>query len=193
VLAGLGLAVVTGVIVYAYARAERYEAWPSFVMVYRDTARNGGTGAMATQTIQLVYIDQRHFSSTVIAHSTHPEVAGYTQTVSGSTSTTVDPRLGVTTATLEGLTVPDDWLVPGRRPPIAFRSGATTATVDGGLLRVTVTSDVGGKREVEEVTYRASDGIPTGYVVRVDGVEVRRVEVLQFHLGAPGGVPAPSP
>jgi hypothetical protein len=49
-----------------------------------------------------------------------------------------------------------------------------------GLVRVSIVSVLDGREDVEEFTYRATDGIPVRFVERVDGKEVRHVEVLEL-------------
>lgn len=71
---------------------------------------------------------------------------------------------------------------PGPKPWLAYRPTAAIATLPGGLARVTLVSTNDGREAVEEFIYRQADGIPTQFVIRVDGKEVRRTEVLELSL-----------
>jgi hypothetical protein len=181
------LLVIASIATLGYqAIAARPEPWPAFTMTYRDTAVSGGPGGAAvTQTFRLTYLDQRHFRTDLIAHSTNPEAVGWTHIVNGTSSTTTDPRLGpVQAATFrpDELTVPDDWPVPASRPRISYQSGVSIVALSGGLLRATSSYTTGGRAVVEELTYRDGDGIPTSFVRWVDGQETRRVEVLELTI-----------
>ncbi len=185
-LAGVALLVFTAAVLVLrgqLASAAKPEPWPNFTMVYQDTRVTGGVSA--TQTFRLTYVDRHHFTTTLLAHSAIPEAVGWTHTVNGANSTTTDPRLGtVQSATFQPgeVTVPDDWLVPGPKPQISYRNGATIAALPGGFLRVRHTQSIRIHEVVEEVTYRELDGIPTQFIQVVDGKETRRVEVLELTL-----------
>lgn len=161
------------------------EPWPAFVMVYRDAARVEPSGRMVTQVFRLEYSDARHFRTTLLQHSDDPSVVGYTQVFDGTVSTTHDPRLGsVASRTYrpDEWTVPADWLVPRKTPALQLRpdallnAGPSTATVTAKYMQ-------GAHAIIEEITYRIADGIPTLYVIRVDGSETRRTEVLELTVG----------
>lgn len=159
------------------------EPWPSFVMVYRDTAVVGGTGKSVTQTFRLEYRDQMHFKSTLIFHSDTPEAIGYTQTLDGVVSDTKDPRVPTSQSrsyTSGEATVPADWLVPRSTPSLLLRPGARAIQIDALTAVATHRMVADGRDTEEEVVYRVSDGIPTSYTVRVDGRVVRQVQVLEL-------------
>jgi hypothetical protein len=155
-------------------------------MVYRDTEFAPSGVVVLSQTFRLEYVDSRHYKNTLVTHSGRPEAVGWTHVVDGTRSSTTDPRLGtvsVATWKPEERVLPNYWLRPGPRPWIAFRPGATISDVSQDVARATSRAVIDGVEEVEEVTYRIADGIPTEYVRRVGGVEVRRVSVLDLRVG----------
>jgi hypothetical protein len=171
----LGVVVtVVALVLSQFATAARPEPWPGFTMVYEDTVLTASPAPL-TQRFRMTYVDRRHFTTVLIAHSTTPDAVGWTHTVNGTQSTTNDPRLGpVSSATWkpEDQVLPSDWLRPGPKPWIAYRPGAITSVLPDGLVRVSIVSVLDGREDVEEFTVR--------FVERVDGKEVRHVEVLEL-------------
>lgn len=182
-----GLLIISTVIVLTGgATAARPEPWPGFTMVYRDTATSGGPeGATISQTFRLTYVDQRHFRTTLLSHSTRPDAVGWMHEVSGRTSRVNDPRLGVVQdgqMRPDELTLPADWLTPTLRPRISQDPAASVIDLATGLARATLVSSSGRQRVVEEITYRTSDGIPMLFVQQVNGRETRRAEVIELRV-----------
>lgn len=161
------------------------EPWPPFVMVARETQR--GSDGPVVQTFRIEYRNARDFSSTLLSHSHAPDAVGYMNTFRDGVSTTTDPRFGTRTEEYGAheRTVPADWLVPSARPPIADRPGVRISRLAGGLAVARQESLSGERQVVLEITYREADGIPTLLVETVDGVEVRRVEVIALDILSP--------
>lgn len=185
VVAGL-LIVSTVIVLTGAATAARPEPWPSFTMVYRDTATSEGpAGSTISQTFRLTYVDQRHFRTILLSHSTRPDAVGWTHEVSGRSSRVNDPRLGqVQDAQMasDELTLPADWLTPTLRPRMSQNPAASVIELATGLARATLVSSSGSQTVIEEITYRTVDGIPMLFVQQVNGRETRRVEVLELRV-----------
>jgi hypothetical protein len=168
-------------------QAQTPEPWPSFVMVYRDTVGSAlAADPPTTQTFRLVYTDRRNFVSTVLAHSKLPSGIGYTQTVSATRSSVVDPRFGTVQSAAIGpdepRTVPSDWLVPAKSPSISAIPDATSVIGLDGLTTTTLVQSAGGRRIVEQLVYRTADGIPVRFIQSVNGIETRHTEVLELTI-----------
>lgn len=165
------------------------EPWPAFTMIYREDADGLGiNGARGYQRIRVEYTNRRSFKATVLEHSAAPEVVGSTVVYDGQTSTHYNANLNQTHVTRvapnENLVV-GPWLVPGVEPALARRPGASAPRPVGeGRLAIGREWSEGGQRFREEVTYRASDGIPTLFIESVDAKETRRIQVEDFRIGA---------
>lgn len=190
VLAGLlgasALLCLSPAVAAARPTAVLSEPWPMFSMVYQDTAEAGVQGVTVSQTFQVQYADQRHFSSKVIAHSDARVGTGYSQTFDGDVATTTDPRTGVSHTKTYGpneFGVPADWLVPRKTPALLLRSGATSSALRPGVDVARVSYGVGSHFVTEEVQYRSSEGIPLSYTQTVDGRVTRQVTVIQLQVG----------
>jgi hypothetical protein len=166
------------------------EPWPAFTMTWRETANNlGWNGTKGTQAFRLEYTDRHHFRVTMIENSALPQAIGATWAFDGTTSTFHDPRRDKDEVHPYGpdeATVPSEWLVPGRTAFLLTQPGYVAAPVGNGLglLRYDETLP-SGKVSHEETTYRLADLIPVSRVITVNGVEVRREEVIEFRLGTP--------
>lgn len=191
--AGLGAAAIVAAALLvtgpglAGLRAAPDEPWPPFVMVYRDTAKGYGlNGAVGTQVFRVEYSNRRNFRSVLLEHSAVPEAVGLTQTFDGRQSTFADPRFGVRTTSYapDQATVPADWLVPSRVPPLAHRPGAQVMPLGNGLGLVRHEAVYNGRTIRVELTYREADGIPTSVLHTANGEETRRVEVVELRLGS---------
>jgi hypothetical protein len=172
-----------------YSR-ENEEPWPAFVMVYRETAYGLGlNGAPGTQRFRLEYTDRHHFRTTLISNSALPSAVGSTWTFAGHMSTVHDAVHAydqVNTFGADGVTVPAEWLVPGRIQELSTRPGYTVREAGNGQSVLAHTDTYSGHSDRQELTFRPADGIPTHVVDTVDG-EVRReivVEELTFQPSA---------
>jgi hypothetical protein len=175
----------TAVAVSRLVTAAKADPWPSFVMVYQDSTFGASP---FTQVFRLTYVDSRHYTTMLTAHSAVPEAVGWTHTVDGNVSRTVDSRLGpMPTGSFQPdeQLIPDFWIRPDTRPVwLANRPTAVTERLPGGLARVTDAVKLeGGRVDSETLTYRESDGIPVLYVQTLDGKELRRIEVLTLTIG----------
>lgn len=175
----------TAVAVSQRVTAAKAEPWPSFTMVYQDSTFGASP---FTQVFRLTYVDSRHYTTVLTAHSAVPEAVGWTHTVDGNVSRTVDSRLGpMPTGSFQAdeQLIPDFWIRPDRRPVwLANRPTALTDRLPGGLARVTNTVKLeGGRVDSVRLTYRESDGIPVLYVQTLNGKELRRIEVLTLTIG----------
>ena len=176
---------------YGYGRAsvsaQSAESWPAFTMTWRETGNGLGlNGARGTQLFRLEYTDRRHFRTTLLENPTVPDAVGSTWIFDGQKSTFHDARHQrdqVTTYKPDELTVPAEWLAPGQIAYLLKRPGYTMTPLANGLAMLTHEETTpAGQTFREETTYRMADGIPTLRVTTVNGVEVDRKEVVEFHL-----------
>lgn len=169
-------------------------------MTYQETARGLGlNGAMGTQRLRLEYTDRRHFRTTLGDNPSVPAAVGSTWSFAGDRSTFYDALHGVSRSTPyrpDEFTVPADWLVPGNTLFFAQRPGYAVTRLDNGVAALirneiirTAPSAPGQPPLVvpprtfrQQITYRESDGIPTGLVETVDGVVTRRIDLQDFRL-----------
>lgn len=178
------------------------EPWPSFTMVYRETAKGlGPNGSTGSQVFRVEYRSRRNWHVTLIVNTAAPDAVGSTWSYDGATSTFVDKRHGgfvfqARHGPQDALKVPADWLVPGRveyyvqnrgwRPaPVPSPApGVGPAPSQKGLAVARHEETLpDGKRGVSEITYRLDDGIPVRVVESVDGVEGRQIEALELTIG----------
>lgn len=189
VAAALAIAAVAAVTATA-ASAQAREPWPAFTMTWRETGAGlGPNGATGTQLFRLEYTDRRHFRTTLLENPSLPSAVGSTWTFDGRTSMFHDARHGkdvVMPFTSDELTVPDEWLAPGKIAFLLERPGSTSAPIGDGLATLRREETLpNGKRERTEITYRLADGIPTRRIINVNGIEVSRKEAVDFRLGKP--------
>ena len=137
-------------------------------------------------TLRVEDADQRYWQVTLLEHSAVPGAVGSTWAFDGQRSVYSDPRVKPDVVMPYGpdqVTVPADWLVPRRTPPLAGKPGATRRRLGNGQAVATQVETLpDGRRSRREVTYREADGIPTGLVQTTDGKEVRRVQVTDLQV-----------
>ena len=125
----------------------------------------------------------------MIENPTVPGAIGATWAFDGNASTFHDPRRDKDEVHPYGpdeLTVPSEWLVPGRIAFLLTQPGYTSGGAGAGLGLLPHEETLpSGKVSREETTYRLIDMIPSSRVITVNGTEVRREEVTEFRLGAP--------
>lgn len=193
VLATVVVAVMTVIVTRGWvtASAQAAEPWPAFTMTWRETGVGLGlNGVRGTQLLRLEYIDRRHYRLTLLENPAVPDAVGSTSAINGNVATSYNARFGRSTTQVlsdkpNEFAAPADWLIPGKINDLRGRPGYISVPLGNGqaMLRHEETAPDGKVRR-QEITYRLVDGIPLGRTSSINGVEVSRIQVVDFKLGA---------